>query len=73
MEITKKIKNATNQVEINIIENFLLLLGNANSLELDNSKNSLVGCCSLGTGHFELFMHQGYLKSSPLLQNDSKS
>ena len=73
MEITKKIKNATNQVEINIIENFLLLLGNENSLELDNSKNSLVGCCSLGTGHFESFMHQGYLKLSPLLQNDSKS
>ena len=71
--MTKNIKKAINQIEINIIENFLLVLANAKTLEFDNSKNSFVGCCPLGTGHFELFMHQGYLKLTPLLQNDSKS
>ena len=71
--MTRKIKKAINQIEIKIIEKFFLVLANEKILELDNSKNSFVGCCSLGTGHFELFMNQGYLKSSPLLQNDSKS
>ena len=71
--MTRKIKKAINQIEIKIIEKFFFVLANEKILELDNSKNSFVGCCSLGTGHFELFMHQGYLKSSPLLQNDSKS
>ena len=73
VEITKKSKKATNQIKIKIIENFLIVLPNAKNFELDNSKNSFVGCCSLGTGHFELFIFQGYLKLSPLLQNDSKS
>ena len=59
--MTRKIKKAINQIEIKIIEKFFLVLANEKILELDNSKNSLVGCCSLGTGHFELFMHQGYL------------
>ena len=52
-------KKPTNQVESNIIENFLMFLANANTLEMDNSKTSFVGCCSFGTGHFELFIHQG--------------
>ena len=54
--MTKNIKKDTNQIEINIIEKFLLFLANANNLELDNSINSFVGCCSFGTGHLELFI-----------------
>tara|TARA_Y100001934_G_C11957741_1_gene588000 strand:+ start:177 stop:371 length:195 start_codon:yes stop_codon:yes gene_type:complete len=60
-EINKKMKKATNQIENNNIEKFLLVLADAKNLELDNSKNSFVGCCSLGTGHFELFINQGNL------------
>jgi hypothetical protein len=37
--------------------------------------NSLVGCCSFGTGHLDSFIKNNYgnLRSSPLLQNDSRS
>ena len=39
--------------------NFLFDFGQEKTIEFDNSKNSFVGCCSLGTGHFELFIIYG--------------
>ena len=50
-------------------------LGHEKILDLDNSINSFVGCCSLGTGHFDSFIQliYGKFKLSPLLQNDSRS
>ena len=42
---------------------------------LISTMNSLVGCCSLGTGHLDSFINDiyGNLRLSPLLQNDSRS
>jgi len=44
-------------------------------IDLDNSINSFVGCCSLGTGHLDSFINDNYgnVRLSPLLQNDSRS
>ena len=48
--------------------------GHENILDFDNSINSLVGCCSLGTGQVVSFIIiYGKFKLSPLLQNDSRS
>ena len=43
--------------------------------DFDNSMNSFVGCCSLGTGHLDSFINNNYgnIRLSPLLQNDSRS
>ena len=51
-----KTKNVKNQILRSTNEYFLFDLGHAKNMELDNSRNSLVGCCALGTGHFELFI-----------------
>ena len=44
-------------------------------MDFDNSMYSLVGCCSLGTGHLESFIKNNYgnVILSPLLQKDSRS
>ena len=49
--------------------------GQEKMMDFDNSMNSFVGCCSLGTGHLKSFMKNNYgnVRSSPLLQNDSRS
>ena len=46
----------TNQNLSNIKDKILLDFGQEKIFDLDNSINSLVGCCSLGTGHFDSFI-----------------
>ena len=55
-EIKMNIKNETNQ-NLNKISaiNFFDLAEEKN-FDFDNSINSFVGCCSFGTGHFDLFI-----------------
>ena len=40
----------------NTMINDFLVFGHENILDLDNSINSLVGCCSFGTGHLDWFI-----------------
>ena len=51
------------------------VFGQEKIADFDNSMNSFVGCCSLGTGHLDSFMNTNYgnVRLSPLLQNDSRS
>ena len=50
------------------------VFGQEKILDFDNSMNSFVGCCSLGTGHLDSFIkNYGNIRLSPLLQNDSRS
>ena len=51
------------------------VFGQEKIIDFDNSMNSFVGCCSLGTGHLDSFMNTNYgnVRLSPLLQNDSRS
>ena len=51
------------------------VFGQENMVDFDNSINSFVGCCSLGTGHLDWFINEiyGNERLSPLLQNDSRS
>ena len=51
------------------------VFGQENMIDFDNSINSFVGCCSLGTGHLDSFINDNYgnVRLSPLLQNDSRS
>ena len=63
-----------NFIKIRISDFFVL--GQENMVDFDNSINSFVGCCSLGTGHLDSFIikdNYGKLRLSPLLQNDSRS
>ena len=50
--IRNRIK-ATTQNFINIRINDFFVLGQEKILDFDNSMNSFVGCCSLGTGHLD--------------------
>jgi len=50
-EINKNKIKVINQNLINMIENNFFDFGQENILDFDNSINSLVGCCSFGTGH----------------------
>ena len=52
-EITRKIKKATTQNLSNTRINDFFVFGQEKILDFDNSMNSFVGCCSLGTGHLE--------------------
>ena len=36
------------------------VFGQEKMMDLDNSINSFVGCCSLGTGHFDSFINDNY-------------
>tara|TARA_B100000073_G_C23656439_1_gene542686 strand:+ start:185 stop:379 length:195 start_codon:yes stop_codon:yes gene_type:complete len=56
-DMTTKIRNVRIQIFISTLKYFIFDLGQAKKVELDNSTNSFVGCCSLGTGHFELFIN----------------
>ena len=50
------------------------VFGQEKILDFDNSMNSFVGCCSLGTGHLDSFIkYYGNIRLSPLHQNDSRS
>ena len=51
----KKIKvPIQNLIKVRISDFFVL--GQEKILDFDNSMNSLVGCCSLGTGHLDWFI-----------------
>jgi hypothetical protein len=52
-EITRNITKAPNQNLINIRISDFFVFGQEKILDLDSSMNSFVGCCSLGTGHFD--------------------
>ena len=57
-EITKPyLKKKINQNEIRTKVYFLFDFGSEKIIEFDNSIYSFVGCCSLGTGHFELLIN----------------
>ena len=74
-EITINKTKATNQNLTNTSINDFLVFGQENIVDFDNSMNSFVGCCSLGTGHLVSFINDNYgnARLSPLLQNDSRS
>ena len=74
-EIIRKSAKAPNQNLINMRTNDFFVFGQEKIIDLDNSINSLVGCCSLGTGHLDSFINDDYgnERLSPLLQNDSRS
>ena len=40
----------------NIVDNDFFVFAHENIFDFDNSINSLVGCCSFGTGHVESFI-----------------
>ena len=74
-EITIKTTKVANQNLSKTNKNDFFDFGHEKILDFDRSINSLVGCCSLGTGQVDSFINlfYGYFKSSPLLQNDSRS
>ena len=74
-EITRNITKEPIQNFINTRINDFFVFGQEKMFEFDNSINSLVGCCSLGTGHLYSFISNNYgnERLSPLLQNDSRS
>ena len=74
-EITRKRIKAKNQILINTSINDFFVFGQEKIFDFDNSMNSFVGCCSLGTGHLDSFIKYNYgnIRLSPLLQNDSRS
>ena len=47
---------ATTQNLINIRISDFFVFGQEKTFDFDNSMNSLVGCCSLGTGHLDSFI-----------------
>ena len=57
-EITINKIKAPNQNLINTRNSDLFDFGQEKMLDFDNSMNSFVGCCSLGTGHLDWFMKQ---------------
>ena len=63
------------QILLNMPINDFFVFGQEKMTDFDNSINSFVGCCSLGTGHLDSFMKFDYgnVWLSPLLQNDSRS
>ena len=74
-EITRNRKKELTQNLINTIISDFFVFGQEKIIDFDNSMNSFVGCCSLGTGHLDSFMkfNYGNARSSPLLRNDSRS
>ena len=74
-EIKRNRTKAPAQNLINTSINDFFVFGQEKMEDFDNSMNSLVGCCSLGTGHLDSFINDDYgnERLSPLLQNDSRS
>ena len=52
-EITRNRTKAPTQNFINIRISDFFVFGQEKILDFDNSMNSFVGCCSLGTGHLD--------------------
>ena len=55
-EITRNKTNAANQNLVNTRISDFFVFGQEKNIDFDNSMNSLVGCCSLGTGHLDSFI-----------------
>jgi hypothetical protein len=55
-EIIRKRTKAPAQNFINIRISDFFVFGQEKILDFDNSMNSFVGCCSLGTGHLDSFI-----------------
>ncbi|KGF95954.1 hypothetical protein EU95_1037 [Prochlorococcus marinus str. MIT 9201] len=55
-EITRNKTKAPNQIFINTIISDFFVFGQEKIIDFDNSMNSFVGCCSLGTGHLDSFI-----------------
>ena len=55
-EIIKNTINEKNQILIRATIKDFFVFGQENMLDFDNSMNSFVGCCSLGTGHVDSFI-----------------
>ena len=55
-EITMNKAKETNQNLINTRISDFFVFGQEKILDFDNSMNSFVGCCSLGTGHLDSFI-----------------
>ena len=55
-EMTRNRRKAPTQNFIKIRISDFFVFGQEKILDFDNSMNSFVGCCSLGTGHFDSFM-----------------
>ena len=74
-EITRNNIKAPSQNLVNAIISDFFDFGHEKMMDFDNSMNSFVGCCSLGTGHLDSFINSNYgnERLSPLLQNDSRS
>ena len=74
-EIMRKRIKAPTQNLINARISDFFVFGHEKIIDFDNSMNSFVGCCSLGTGHLDSFINENYgnVWLSPLLQNDSRS
>ncbi len=76
-EIIRNRINAPTQNLINTKISDFFVFGQEKMVDFDNSINSFVGCCSLGTGHLKSFINKnnnyGNERLSPLLQNDSRS
>ena len=73
--MTRNKTKVTNQNLINIRISDFFVFGQEKMIDFDNSINSFVGCCSLGTGHLDSFINNNYgnIRLSPLLQKDSRS
>ena len=52
-EITRNRRKAPTQNFIKISISDFFVFGQEKILDFDNSMNSFVGCCSLGTGHLD--------------------
>ena len=57
-EITRNIIKVPSQNLINTEISDFFVFGQEKILDVDNSINSFVGCCSLGTGHFDCFINK---------------
>ena len=55
-EITRNKTKAPNQNFINMRISDFFVFGQEKMIDFDNSMNSFVGCCYLGTGHLDSFM-----------------
>ena len=56
VEIIRNRKNVHTQNLINTLIRDFFVFGQEKNIDFDNSMNSFVGCCSLGTGHFGWFI-----------------
>ena len=62
-EIIRNRKKAPNQNLIKTVISDFFVFGQEKIIDFDNSMNSFVGCCSLGTGHLYSFIENQLWKS----------